>query len=141
MKKLLFAVTLLLPLAVCANDFALNIPQWEDFAPSAFVDVEEPRGLGKFNVTAKYWFERRLAFEEGVSNCKSLETHEERFSCFEDLKSKQFRENSDYNARIEAKQQAMSGIPEMNNRTDTMLPVGNYINSFSQMMPKELRGY
>ncbi|MBR6634119.1 MAG: primosomal protein N', partial [Clostridia bacterium] len=42
----------------------------KDFAPSAFVDVEEPKGLGKFNVTAKYWYQRRLAFEEGIEVCK-----------------------------------------------------------------------
>jgi hypothetical protein len=33
------------------------------------------------------------------------------------------------------------GIPEMYDRTDSMLPVGNYLNSFSRMMPNEIRGY
>lgn len=140
MKKCLILL-FLTSLPCYANDFRINIPQWKDFAPSAYIDVKEPKGIGKFNVTAKYWYERKLAFEEGIAQCESLEAYEDAFSCFEDLKSKQFRENTDYNARIEAKQQAMYGIPEMNNRTDTMLPVGNYINSFSRMMPNELRGY
>ena len=140
MKKVLVSLALLLPLACIADDFGLNIPQWKDFAPTAFVDVKEPKGFGKLNVTAKYWYERRLAFEEGLEACASLESHEEKFSCYEILKVKQFKENTDYNARIEAQQQSMSGIPEMQNRTDTMLPI-NMFGAYSQMMPNELRGY
>ena len=123
-----------------AEDFGLNVPQWKDFAPSAFVDVQEPKGLGKFNVTAKYWYERRISFEEGISECQSLETHEEKFDCYERLKIVQFKLNTEYNARIEAKQNSMSGIPEMQNRTDTMLPI-NMFGGYAQMIPNELRGY
>ena len=140
MKKFFISLALLLPLASFAEDFGLNIPQWKDFAPTAFVDVNEPKGLGKFNVTAKYWYERRLAFEEGLAICAELETHEEKFGCYERLKIKQFKENTEYNAKIEAQQQSMSGIPEMQNRTDTMLPI-NMFGAYSQMMPNELRGY
>lgn len=140
MKKIIFAILLILPLTTFADDFGLNVPEWKDFAPTAFVDVKEPKGLGKLNVTAKYWYERRLAFEEGIESCKALETHEEKFNCYEVLKVKQFKLNTEYNAKIEAQQQAMSGIPEMQNRTDTMLPI-NMFGGYSQMMPNELRGY
>ena len=140
LKRIIISLTILLPLASVAEDFSLNVPQWKDFAPSAFVDVREPKKMGKFNVTAKYWYQRRLAFEEGIENCASLETHEEKFTCYEDLKVQQFRLNTDYNARIEAQQQSMSGIPEMQNRTDTMLPI-NMFGGYSQMLPNELRGY
>ena len=53
---------------------------------------------------------------------------------------RQFQQNSEYNAKIEAQQQSMSGIPEMHSRTDTMLPI-NMIGGYAQMMPNELRGY
>ena len=140
MKKFFISLALLFPLVSLAEDFGLNIPQWKDFAPTAFVDVNEPKGFGKFNVTAKYWYQRRLAFEEGLAECAEYETHEEKFSCYERLKIKQFKENTEYNARIEAQQQSMSGIPEMQNRTDTMLPI-NMFGGYTQMMPNELRGY
>ena len=64
MKKFLAALLLVLPISVMAEEFGLNIPEWKDFAPSAFVDVKEPKGLGKLNVTAKYWYDRKVAFEE-----------------------------------------------------------------------------
>ena len=51
---------------------------------------------------------------------------------------KEFQENTNYNARIEARQNSMSGIPEMNSRTDTMFPVNNYLNTYTQFMPNEL---
>ena len=140
MKKFFISLALLLPLASIAEDFGLNVPQWKDFAPSAFIDVEEPKRLGKFNVTAKYWYQRRLAFEEGLAVCSELTTHEEKFSCYENLKIKQFKENTEYNARIEAQQNSMSNIPEMQNRTDTMLPI-NMFGGYANMMPNELRGY
>ena len=141
MKKIFISLALLMPLIAFANeDFGLNIPQWKDFAPTAFIDIKEPKGIGKFNVTAKYWYERKLAFDEGISNCKALESHEEKFSCYETLKVTQFKLNTEYNAKIEAQQQNMSGIPEMRNRTDTMLPI-NMFSGYSQMMPNELRGY
>lgn len=140
MKKFLLSLALLLPLIAFANeDFGINIPQWEDFAPKTFVDVKEPKGIGKFNVTAKYWYERRLAFEEGLATCKSLETYEERFTCYEDLKVDQFKQNTEYNAKIEARQNANSAIPEMNNRMDMMIPVNGYIDSMTRFMPNELR--
>lgn len=140
MKKFIITFLLMLPLTSFAEDFGLNIPQWKDFVPSAFVDVKEPKGIGKFNVTAKYWYERRLAFEEGLQACSDKETHEEKLNCYEVLKVKQFKENTEYNAKIEAQQQAMSTIPEMRNPTDTMLPI-NMFNGYSQMIPNELRGY
>lgn len=140
MKRFIVSLALLLPLASFAEDFGLNVPQWKDFAPTAFIDVQEPKKLGRFNVTAKYWYERRLAFEEGIDACKALETHEEKFSCYEALKVKQFQLNTEYNAKIEAQQKTMSGIPEMQNRTDTMLPI-NMFGGYANMIPNELRGY
>ena len=141
MKKIILGLALLLPLAVIAEDFGLNVPQWKDFAPTAFIDVKEPKRLGKLNVTAKYWYERRIAFEEGIEACKSLDTHEEKFTCYERLKVKQFQLNTEYNAKIEAQQQSMSvTIPEMQNRTDMMLPI-NMFGGYANMIPNELRGY
>ena len=69
-----------------------------------------------------------------------MESHEEKFNCYEVLKIKQFKQNTEYNARIEAQQNAMSGIPEMQNRTDTMLPI-NMFGGYANMIPNELRGY
>ena len=140
MKKTILMALFLSTLSCYAEDFGLNVPEWKDFAPTAFIDVDEPKGFGKFNVTAKYWYERKIAFEEGIRNCQDLETHEEKFTCYEELKVKQFKLNTEYNAKIEAQQQNMSSIPEMRNRTDTMLPL-NMFGGYAQMMPNELRGY
>lgn len=139
MKKIVLSLLLLLPLSVFADDFGIKAPEWKDFAPSAFVDVKEPKGLGKFNIPACYWYQRRVDFETGIANCEAIEAYNERFSCYEELKVKQFKENSDYNARIEAREGLNSGIPEMNNRTDTMLPINSYINSFTKFQPNEIR--
>ena len=143
MKKILAGLLLILPLAVFAEeDFGIKVPQWKDFAPTAYIDVKEPKGImGKLNVTAKYWYERKVAFEDALVNCKVIEAHEERFSCYEELKVKQFQENTVYNAKIEARNIDDGGIPELYDRTDSMLPVGNYLNNFSRMMPNEIRGY
>ena len=143
MKRVLIALMLIMPIiAFAEEDYGIKVPQWKDFAPTAYIDVKEPKGLmGKLNVTAKYWYERKVAFEEGLVNCKAIEAHEERFSCYEDLKVKQFQENTVYNAKIEARSYDNGAIPEMYDRTDNMLPVGNYINNFSRMMPNEIRGY
>ena len=140
MKKFLATLLIVSPLAVIAEDFGLNVPEWKDFAPSAFVDVKEPKGIGKLNVTAKYWYERKLAFDEAIEDCQNKATYEEKFGCYEALKVAQYKENTDYNARLEAKQQNMSGIPEMQNRTDTMLPI-NMFGGYTQMIPNEIRGY
>ena len=141
MKKIILLMALLFPLNVLADDLGLQEPVWKDFAPTAFVDVQEPKVFKRLNVTAKYWYQRRLDFEAELLDCQTKESYEERFSCYEDLKSKQFRENTDYNARIEAQRNLNSAIPEMNNRTDTMIPIGNYLNNYTRMMPNELRGY
>ena len=139
MKKMLVALSLLLPLCAFADDLGLNEPKWKDFAPKTFIDVQEPKGLNRFNTTAKYWYQRRMDFEDGLAECKTFEAHDERFTCYETLKVKQFKENTDYNARIEAQRQATAGIPEMSDRTDTMLPLNNYVNTFTRFMPNEIR--
>lgn len=139
MKKIIVTMLLITPLAVFADDLGLNAPQWKDFAPKTFVDVQEPKGLGRFNVTAKYWYERRTAFEDGLIECQAIEAYDERFTCYEALKVNQFKENTDYNARIEAQRQAAAGIPEMSDRTDNMLQLNNYMNTYTRFMPNELR--
>ena len=140
MKKFLIICSLFMPLQVFADDLGLREPAWKDFVPTAYIDVEAPKGImGKFNVTAKYWYERKVAFEDGLLECQAIQSYEERFNCYELLKVKQFKENTDYNARIEAKQNASAGIPDSYDRTDAMIPINNYINSFSHYMPNELR--
>lgn len=138
MKKLLTSFLLILPISVLADDFGMRVPEWKDFAPTAFINVKEPKGVGKLNVTAAYWYQRKVDFEAGLEECKSFLNNDERFSCYEVLKVKQFKENTDYNARIEAQQQN-SAIQEMNNRTDTMLPINNYLNNFAKFQANEIR--
>ena len=139
MKKLSVLLLLFIPIMSLADDFGINPPEWKDFCPSAFVDVQEPKLLGKFNIVANYWYERRIEFEKGLEECQAMEANDERFSCYEELKVKQFKENTDYNARVEARQRASAGIPEMSDRTDVMLPINNYINNFTRFQPNEIR--
>lgn len=138
MKQITALLALLIPLAVFADDFGTNVPEWKDFAPSAFVDVKEPKGLGKLNVTAAYWYQRRVDFEAGLEECAGYANNDERFTCYETLKIKQFKENTDYNARIEAQQQN-SAIQEMNSMQDNMLPINGYLQNISRFQPNEFR--
>lgn len=142
MKRILISALLIFPLCVFAEDSSgingANIPQWKDFAPSAFVDVKEPTKLGKLNPTTVYWYQRKVDFEAGLEECSSLDAGDQ-FSCYENLKVKQFKENTDYNARIEAQQRARAGGQEMNSMTDTMLPINNYLNNFTRFQPNEIR--
>ena len=143
MKKILLLSLLLFPLVAFAEVVAVdvNAPSWEDFVPKAFIDVKEPKGLGKLNVTAKYWYERKIEFENGMETCRALEDAEERFSCFDALKLYQCKKNNDYNAKLEAEMNSVNAIPEMQNRTDTMIPIGGYLDQMTRFMPNELRGY
>lgn len=138
MKQIIALLALLIPLTVFADDFGTNIPEWKDFAPSAFVDVKEPKGLGKLNVTAAYWYQRRVDFEAGLEECTGYANNDERFTCYETLKIKQFKENTDYNARIEAQQQN-SAIQEMNSMQDNMLPINGYLQNLGRFQPNEFR--
>ena len=140
MKKFITLCLLFLPLAAVAEeDFGVNVPEWSDFSPKAFVNIQEPRGLGKLNLTAKYWYERRADFEAALSECKELAANDERFSCYETLKVKQYKLNNDYNAKIEAQMNERSSVPGMNSATDNMLPIGGYLNQMTKFMPNEIR--
>ena len=143
MKKFLIIIALFLPVFAVADEVVtldgLTEPQWTDFAPPAFADVSEPKGLGKLNETAAYWYQRRVDFESGIQICRDIESNDEKISCYQQLKVKQYQENSDYNARIEAQERARMGPQEMYDRTDTMLPIGTYLNNFTRFQPNELR--
>lgn len=139
MKKLIAFCLLLTPLVAFAEeDFGVNVPEWKDFAPTAFVNVKEPKGLGKLNVTARYWYERKVEFENGMTECKSLSANDERFSCYETLKVKQFKLNNDYNARIEAQANNQNALPGMESRMDNMIPIGGYLDQMTKFMPSEM---
>lgn len=139
MRKILTIMALLIPLAVCADELGLKAPQWKDFAPKTFVDVQEPKMFKRLNVTAKYWYERRLAFEDELAECQTIEAYDERFTCYETLKIRQFKENTDYNARIEARQQASAGVQQMNVMNTNMVPLNNMVNGYMHFMPNEFR--
>lgn len=139
MKKIFISLLLLAPIAVFADDFGINVPEWKDFAPSAFVDIKEPKGFGKLNVNASYWYRRKVDFDSAIEECKAKESNDERFNCYEIVKIKQFKENSDYNARIEARERLNSGIPEMNDKTDVMFPINGYLNNFGKFQANEIR--
>lgn len=136
MKKLFAAVLLLLPLAASADDFGITVPQWKDFVPTAYINVKEPKGLAKLNPNNKYWYERKLTFDESINECSALEANDERFNCYEKVKVRQYAQNTEYNARIEAKNTPV--IPGMENPTDTMIPIGGF-NSITRNMPNEFR--
>lgn len=140
MKKFLVFCLIAFPMvAMAEDDFGFKIPEWSEFAPATYVNVEKPTKLGKLNKVSSYWYERRVEFESALADCEAKASNDERFTCYEELKSKQYRENTDYNARIEAQRPAYSGIQEMSSRTDTMLPINSYINSITRFQPNEIR--
>ena len=140
MKRLVATCLLLTPLlAFAEEDMGVLVPQWTDFAPKAFVNVKEPKGLSKLNPDYKYWYERKVEFESALNECKAFEANDERFNCYEKLKVIQYRLNNNYNARMEAKINGTTpSVPEMHSRTDTMLPLGGYLNNMMQYMPNEM---
>jgi len=141
MRKFIILCALLIPaVALAADDAGITIPDWSDFAPKTFVDVKAPKGISKFNVTAKYWYNRRVAFEEGIDKCRTLENIDEKFNCYEALKVEQYKLNSDYNARLEARENTTTAIPEMSSKSDQLLPINSYLNGMTKFIPNEL-GY
>ena len=140
MKKLLIVSALLLPLSIAAEEFmSVAELEWKDFAPPAYIDVDEPKGIGKLNETAKYWYKRKVEFDNEVEKCRNIELDDVKYTCYQDLKVKQYQKNSDYNARLEAMDNARLGPQEMYDRTDNMLPIGGYLNTFTRFQPNELR--
>lgn len=143
MKKILVLLALLLPFAVIADDVVtydgVTEPEWKDFAPAAFVDVNEPKGLGKLNEAVTYWYGRKADFESSIQECRAMEDSDAKFSCYQEVKVKQYQKNSDYNARIEAQERARLVPQEMYDKTNTMLPIGGYLNNFTRFQPNEFR--
>ena len=46
MKRVLIALMLIMPIiAFAEEDYGIKVPQWKDFAPTAYIDVKEPKGL------------------------------------------------------------------------------------------------
>ena len=56
MKKILILLAFLVPFAVIADDVVtingVDEPECKDFAPHAYINIEEPKGIGKLNETA-----------------------------------------------------------------------------------------
>ena len=54
MKKIFATLLLLTPLMVSADDFGMNVPEWKDFAPKTFVDVQEPKLFKNENINMNF---------------------------------------------------------------------------------------
>ena len=142
MKKIIALSLLFVPVfAIAEETISINgveEPQWKDFAPPAFVKIDMPKGIGKFNDTAVYWNKRKTENENGIEKCRAIENNDEKFSCYQQLKVKQYAKNSDYNARLEAMERTQMGPREMYDKTNNMLPIGDQISNFMRYQPNEL---
>lgn len=141
MKKIFTSLFLIMLLPAFAED-AVTVngvaePQWKEFTPPAYVEVGAPKGLGKFNDTASYWYKRRVEFEDGILKCRAIENVDSKVSCYQDLKVKQYQKNSDYNARLEAIERAKLGPQEIQNPTTNMLPIDGILGNFTRFQPNE----
>ena len=58
------------------------------------------------------------------------------FTCYQDLKVKQYQKNSDYNARLEAIENSKMVPQEIYDKTTNMLPLGN-ITNMMRFQPNE----
>ena len=116
----------------------LDEPQWKDFAPVAYVDVKEPKGLAKFNDVVAYWYKRKVEFDNGIEKCRAVEHNDAKLSCYQELKVRQYQKNSDYNARIEAMERERMNPQVMQDPTTNMYPIGGLIQNFSKFQPNEL---
>ena len=143
MKKLLIAIMLVLPLCAVAEEnmvvSGVEEPQWKEFAPPAFIDVKAPKGVGRFNDTAVYWYKRRTEFESDIENCRAVEETNARIACYQKLKVKQYAKNSNYNARLEAMDNERKLPQEMQDPTANMLPINGMLNNYLRFQPSELR--
>lgn len=76
MKKILVLLAVILPLYAAAEDVVsldgLNEPEWKSFVPPAYVDVDEPKGLGKLNETAAYGIKEELNLKTVFRNAELL---------------------------------------------------------------------
>lgn len=142
MKKFIILSLLLTPLCVFAQrDVSLEgleEPQWKDFAPVAYVDVKEPKGLVKFNDVVAYWYKRKVEFDNGIEKCRAVEHNDDKIRCYQELKVKQYQKNSDYNARIEAMERERMNPQEIQDPTTNMYPIGGLLQNFSKFQPNEL---
>ena len=143
MKKFLIAIMLVMPLCAMAEEnmvvSGVEEPQWKEFAPPAFVDVKEPKGVGRFNDTAVYWYKRKTEFENDTEKCRAVEETNERIACYQKLKVKQYAKNSNYNARLEAIDNERKLPQEMQDPTANMLPINGMLNNYLRFQPNELR--
>jgi len=143
MKKFIMLSLLFIPLVVLAVDEVTNDgieePQWKDFAPVAYVDVKEPKGLAKFNDVLAYWYKRKTEFDKGIEKCRAVEKDEDKINCYQDLKVRQYQKNNDYNARIEAMERQRMNPQEIQDPTTNMYPIGGFINTFTKFQPSEVQ--
>ena len=142
MKKIAILTILFMPFIVFANDdVSLDgfvEPEWKDFAPVAYVNIQEPKGIGKFNDTIAYWYKRKVEFDKNIEKCRETTPNELKIACYQDLKVKQYQKNSDYNARIEAMERERMNPQLMQDPTTNMFPIGNgMFNNFGKFQPNE----
>ena len=142
MKKILLLSVLLVPLCAFADRIqsteGFYEPEWKNFVPPAYVDVTAPKGLGKFNDTAAYWYKRRVEFDTEIQKCREIEGNDLKVACYQKLKAKQYQKNSDYNARLEAMDKQKMMPTDFQNPTGNMLPLDGFANMM-KFQPNEFR--
>ena len=78
MKKFLIASLFIL---LCLPSFAVDIPQWSEFCPAQYLNVQS----ATFNTDKNYWHNRRLQFENSLEVCRQ-KIGTEREYCYSELR-------------------------------------------------------
>lgn len=123
MKKIF--LTLLILLSIPAAGFAEVIlaPQWTEFCPASYTNAQP----SKLNSSKTYWYNRRLQFEDSISQCGSY-TGEDLKSCYSQVRSAELSKNKVWNEKIQAEEESWARLQEYNNTQSTFRTINNLID-------------
>ena len=92
MKKILFLLIICLSVPVFAEAFFE--PEWSEFAPSRYENINASRW--HYTSSGRYWAKRKQQFEKRLQKCNSL-SETSREACYKTLREIENNETANYN--------------------------------------------
>lgn len=124
MKKFLISLSLICLFLETANAEVILAPQWSEFCPVSYMTAK-PSKLSKNNT---YWYERRIQFENAVSQCSSYKDKDLK-SCYAQVREAELNKNKSWNEKIDAQNREHEEYIEYRNKQQTYDAINSVIRT------------
>ncbi|MBS4759901.1 MAG: hypothetical protein KHX03_04305 [Clostridium sp.] len=124
MKRFLVIPFVMLMLSTNVMAEVVMAPQWSEFCPPNYLSAK----ASKWNTNSDYWYNRRVQFENTISQCSSYKGADLK-SCYSQIRESELNKNKAWNLKVEQREKEHQEYIEYRNKQQAVDAVQTIIRT------------